>query len=134
MKKDIVIPEVKNVHVAVIKEQNEEGEQVWNVYLINKLEKTIGNVLVASSGYKTDEKGNKQSSSVLRHFLEDVTAQSAKKIEPIIEDVFHLNNEYFVTYFTEEGLHEKQFVFVSESILESNFTEIPYLGKKGVMI
>jgi len=134
MKKDIVIPKVKDVHVAVVREKNDKGELVWNVYLVNKQGVTLENVLVSSSGYKTDAQGNKQNSSTLRHFLENVPAQSAKKIEPIMEDVFGLNNEYFVTYFSADGMAEKQFVFVPDSILEENFTVIPFLDSKGIMI
>lgn len=134
MRKDIVLPEVKDIHVAVVKEKNDQDELVWNVYLINKQKTTIENVLVTSTGYKIDDKGNKQNSSTLRHFLENVQAQSAKKIEPIIEDVFALNNEYFVTYFSAEGMAEKQFVFLPDSILEKNFTTVPFLNKKGVII
>jgi hypothetical protein len=134
MKKDIVLPKVENVHVAVVKEKNEEDEFIWNVYLINKKEIILENVLVSSSGYHIDGVGNKKSSSTLRHFLQNVPAQSAKKIEPIIEDVFGLNNEYFVTYFSKEGMAEKTFVFVPDSILEQNFIDIPFLDSKGVMI
>ena len=134
MKKDIIMPKVKDVHVAVVREKKDTGELVWNVYLINKQNVTLENVLVSSSGYKTDEKGNKQNSSTLRHFLENVPAQSAKKIEPILEDVFGLNNEYFVTYFSADGMAEKQFVFIPDSILEKNFSDVPFLDGKGVMI
>lgn len=134
MKKDIVLPKVKDVHVAIVKELNEEKEIIWNVYLINKQNITLQNVLVSSTGYKIDDKGEKQKSSTLRHFIENVSPNSFKKIEPIIEDVFILNNEYFVTYFSSEGLHEKVFVFVPDSILESNFIDIPYINKRGVMI
>ncbi|MFT6746569.1 MAG: hypothetical protein ACJAZ2_000910 [Glaciecola sp.] len=134
MKKDITLPKVENVHVAIVKEKNDKDEFIWNVYLINKQDFTLENVLVSSTGYRTDNKGNKQNSSTLRHFLKDIPAQSSKKIEPIIEDVFALNNEYFVTYFSSTGMAEKQFVFVPDSILEKNFTAIPFMEAKGVMI
>lgn len=134
MKKDIILPKVENVHVAVARERNKEGELVWNVYLINQQNRVLENTLVSSTGYKIDEKGNKQQSSTLRHFLQDVPPLSAVKIEPIIEDVFHLNNEYFVTYFSPEGMAEKQFVFLPDSILEKNFTDLPFIKAKGVMI
>ena len=134
MKEDIVLPAVKDVHVAIVKELSEDKEIVWNVYLINKQNRTLQNVLVSSTGYKIDDKGEKKSSSTLRHFLEDIPANSHKKIEPIIEDVFVLNNEYFVTFFSPDGLHEKNFVFVPDSILETNFIDVPHVNQRGVMI
>ena len=134
MKKDITIPPVNDVHVAIVKELGEEGEYVWNVYFINEQDRILENVLVTSSGYKIDKDGVKQSSSELRHSLGDVKAKSFAKIEPIIEDVFQLNNEYFVTFFSEEGMHEKSFVFVPDSILEKNFTNVPFVNEKGVII
>jgi len=35
MKKDIHPPDVKDIAVAVVKEENEFEETEWNVYLIN---------------------------------------------------------------------------------------------------
>ena len=135
MKKDIEIPEVRDVHIAAVKEINEELEEVWNVYIINQQPRPLEKVLIASTGYKTDLVGNqKERSSTLRHFFEEIPSHSVQKIEPIVEEVFHLNNEYFVTFFSPEGLHEKKFIFLSESIQESNFTEVPLLRKKGVLI
>jgi len=135
MRKDIEAPPVNDVRVGIVKQKNEENEYVWNVYLINEQDMTLENVLVSSLGYKIDKKtGDKQSSSELRHSLGDVKAKSFAKIEPIIEDVFQLNNEYFVTFFSAKGMHEKAFIFLQDSILEKNFINVPFVNEQGVMI
>ena len=51
MKKDIVYPEVTDVAVCVVKEMNELGEEIWNVYLVNLKGEDIENVFVSSKGY-----------------------------------------------------------------------------------
>lgn len=134
MKKDIELPEVVDVHVAAVKEINEELEEEWNIYLINLQQRPLRNVLISSMGYKVDPNGGREKTSTLRHFYEEIPAKSSKKVEPIMENLFHLNNEYFVTFYTPDGLHEKKFIFLPETISEKNFTEIPVLNLKGVLI
>ena len=52
MKKDIHIPEVTDVGIAVVKEQDLiTSEPIWNVYLINLKEHTLVNTFVSSRGY-----------------------------------------------------------------------------------
>ena len=58
----------------------------------------------------------------------------AAKIEPIMEEVFGLSNEYWVSFWVNDVMYDKKFVFVAESISERNMKEIPLLGEKGVMI
>jgi hypothetical protein len=45
-----------------------------------------------------------------------------------------LHNEYFISFFNSQGLFDKKYIFLAESIHEKNFTSIPYMNKKGVMI
>ncbi len=134
MKKDIEQPKVENVAVAVVKEKNEEGEYIWNVYLVNQRNETLQNVLISSKGYVTDLKGNETKTSVLRHAIGNVDASDYAKIEPIIEDVFALNNEYWLSFFIDNKMYDKKYIFLAETIKEENFTSIPILNKQGVMI
>lgn len=134
MKADIEIPQIENIHVAAVNEKNDDGELVWNIYLINLRNDPLEKVLVSSTGYKVSSDGERSKSSTLRHLFDVVPAQSAQKIEPIIEDVFHLNNEYFVSCFGEKGMHERKFIFLPETITKKNFTKIPVLEKDGVLI
>lgn len=134
MKKDIDQPKVENVAVAVVKEKNEEGEYIWNVYLINQRKETLQNVLISSKGYVTDLKGNETKTSVLRHAIGNVEANEYAKIEPIIEDVFALNNEYWLSFFIDDKMYDKKYIFLAETIKEDNFITIPIINKQGVMI
>ncbi|NNC83385.1 MAG: hypothetical protein HKN79_07395 [Flavobacteriales bacterium] len=133
MKADIERPEVTEVGVAIIKEENEEGELVWNSYLINMKDHEIEGVLVSSKGYG-EIKGEKRETSMLRHFLDEVPAKSHQKIERIIEEVFGLFNEYWVSFYDGGKMYDKKYIFVPEAISEENFIEIPFVKKKGVLI
>lgn len=66
MIKDIDIPQVKNVTLAVAREKNLTQDE-WRVYLINSNDVDIENTLVASKGYGHKE-GEEQKTSILRHF------------------------------------------------------------------
>lgn len=133
MIRNVQIPTVTDVAVAVVKELNEEKEWVWNAYLINLKEVEIENVLVASTGYG-EIKNEKRLTSTLRHFIGNVEPHSYVKIEPIMEELFGINNEYWVSFYINREIFDKKFVFLAESICEENFTMIPVLKKKGVMI
>ncbi len=133
MKKDIEIPVVKDVAIAVVKEQNELMQDEWNVYLINLQDKPLQNVLVSSRGYGSINKEARKTSD-LRHFLEEVEARSYQKIEPIIEEVFGLNNEYWVSFYQDNLMYDKKFIFLPETISAENLVNVPLLHKKGVVI
>ncbi len=132
MKKDIEIPEVSNVTVAIAREKTLFDTYDWKVYLINKNNFTIENAIVASTGYGEKE-GEQQKTSTLRHFLENVSAKSTALIEPIQENVFHLNNEYWVSYYVGSKIYDKRFVFVPESICEENLSFIKELDMEGIL-
>lgn len=135
MKKDINLPVVENVSVAVIKEKNKENQDVYNVYLINSGDKKLETVLVSSRGYADNKSTGEQiRTSTLRHALNNVEPKSFVKIEPIIEEVFGLHNEYWVSYFIGDQMFDKKFIFLAESINEQNMINVPIIDKKGVLI
>ncbi len=133
MKKDIIHPIVEGIAVAIVKEENEKIKTEWNVYLLNLKNVPIEGVLVTSRGYgmKNEEKIE---TSVLRHFLDVIKAKSFAKIEPIMEDLFALGNEFWVSFYQGKILYDKKYIFVAETIKEENFILIPLINKKGVMI
>jgi hypothetical protein len=132
MMKDIEIPEVKNVTLAIARQQPTGESPEWKVYLINKNDHPIDNTLVASKGYG-EKDGEKQQTSVLRHFLQTVPPNSAALIEPIDPAVFHLNNEYWVSYYIDKQIFDKRFVFVPDTIREENLTFIKEIEMEGVL-
>ena len=132
MKKDIDHPAVEDVAVAVILEEV-DGENVWNVYLLNLKDVPIKNVLIVSKGYGEIE-GEHRQTSTLRFFFDEIPAQEYGKIEPIMDFTFGLSNEYWVSFYIDEVIYDKRYIFLPETINEKNFTKIPLIEVEGVMI
>jgi hypothetical protein len=132
MKKDIDFDPVEGVSVAIATQLNELGQPVWNVYLLNNNPFILENVLVTSKGYGLYE-GEEIKTSVLRHMFEQVAAKSFVQIEPIDPAIFHINNEYWVSYYIGTKIFDKKFIFVPESIVESNLIDISMLNLRGVL-
>lgn len=133
MKKDIEHPEVEDIAVAVVKQTNDLGEENWYAYFLNLKNVTVQNVLVTSRGYGVLD-NEEIKTSTLRHFLEDVPPMTAMKIELIMDNVFGLSNEYWVSFYIGKTIYDKKYIFLPESIIEDNFTHIPVLETAGVMI
>ena len=133
MKKDIVPPIVENIAVVIVKEQNDLYESEYNVYLLNLKQENIEGVLVTSKGYGMYNNEDVKTST-LRHFLDVVKANDFKKIEPVVESVFGLNNEFWVSFFIGNVMYDKKYVFLPETIKDDNFILIPLINKKGVII
>lgn len=132
MIRDIKIPEVKNVTLAVARQKTGGENLEWKVYLINNNDFAIENTLVASKGYG-EKDGKPQQTSILRHFLETIPPNSSVLIEPIDPSLFHLNNEYWVSYYIGSQIFDKRFVFVPDSIREEHITFIKELEMEGVL-
>lgn len=133
MKKDIAFLPVEGVKVAVARKINEVNQAEWFVYIINQNPEAITNVFVTSKGYGLDQEQQEQKTSVLRHFFAEIPAGGYSLVEPIMSDVFHLNNEYWVSYFIEQQIYDKKFIFVPESITEQHLIPIKSLGLEGVL-
>ena len=133
MLKDIPKLVVENIVIAIVPEENEIAEEIWNVYLINLYDRKIEGVLVSSKGYGV-RNGEEVKTSTLRHFIGKVESLDYAKIELIIKDVFGLSNEYWISFYLGKEIYDKKYIFLPESITEENFTMIPFLNKKGVMI
>ncbi len=132
MKKDIEIPEVKNVTLAVVREKNILNQDEWKVFIINNNTFPLENTLVASQGYGEKE-GERQRTSTLRHFLETVSAEGFAMVEPIDPGLFHLNNEYWVSYYVGSQIFDRRFIFLPDTICEENLTHIKELDMEGVL-
>ena len=129
MKKDIQIPEVKNVHVAVVFEYNDIYKtDDWNVYVINNKNTDLEMMVIVSQGFSETK-----TTSVLRKKITLLPANSFAKIELIQPDLFKLNNRFQVSFFEENTLYEKTFIFKENSIKEGVLRIIPEIKKRGVL-
>jgi hypothetical protein len=132
MKKDIDFHQVEGVSIAIAKEVNDLGGEEWNVYLINNNNFYLENVLIASKGYGEQE-GQEVKTSVLRHMFDQVAPKSALQVEPLDPALFHLTNEFWVSYYIGKNIHDKRFLFVPGSIVEENLIHISILEKEGIL-
>lgn len=136
MKKDIAFTPVTGIYVTIARRINEINQPEWHVYLINRNDTVITNVFVTSKGYSGDDvkkREEQQRTSTLRHYFAEIGAGESVLVEPIMPDVFHLNNEYWVSYFIGNQIFDKKFIFVPESIVEANLVPIEELGLEGVL-
>lgn len=134
MQKDIQIPVSENVYLAAIHEFNEEfASHDWNVYLINDWDQELENVLVLSHAFGTLE-GEMRKTSKLRHGFPVVPVKSAVKIEFLDPKVLALNNEFMVTYFLDNRMYDKNFIFRSNTINERALSDLPAIDRRGVLV
>ena len=134
MKKDIIIPEVENVFMAVVQEWSDEFmEKVWYAYLVNDSDFQIDGVMVVSKAFGTLD-GEMKKTSILRHAFAEIPEVSVAKIELIDKSLLSLNNEFMVTFFIGNTLYDKKFIFKANSIQEANQEEVPILFVDGVIV
>ncbi|HET8830391.1 MAG TPA: hypothetical protein VFM79_13675 [Pelobium sp.] len=133
MKKDIPDHIVEDIAVAVVLEGETPESKNWNVYIINLKTVAVETVLITSKGYGLKD-GNDVKTSTLRHMIEKIEAHSFAKIEAIDEQVFGLNNEYWISYYIGKEIYDKKFIFLPESIIESNLIKVPIINKPGVVV
>ena len=119
------------ITVALVGETAEIGS--WTVYIVNFKDEPITNVLITSRGYG-EINGRPVKTSLLRHSIGDLAANSFKAVEAIDPAVFGLTNEYWLSYYIGKEIYDKKFIFLPESIVDNNLIRIPILNKPGVMI
>jgi len=132
VKKDIKIPEVNDVFMAVVKEYNNDFQcEDWNAYIINNKEVVIEMVLIVSKGY--DEK-TLDETSIMRHKIEKLPAKSFAKIELMQEAVLKLSNFFNITFFEGNKMFDKKYLFEKGTIKEGALRNIPLLNKRGILV
>ena len=95
MKKDIHIPKVEGVYIAVVNEYNDIYKtQDWNAYIINDKDVDLEMVLIVTSGYNENKM-----TSIFRKKLDLLPKKSYAKIELMQDNLFALNNQFKVTFF-----------------------------------
>ncbi|GAB2788898.1 hypothetical protein HNQ93_003127 [Hymenobacter luteus] len=137
MRKDIVFDPVEGVSVAVVPDEvaggSTESALGWQVYLLNHNDFALQNVIVSSNGYGTSPEGEAIRTSTLRHVMLEVEPRAAVVIEPIDPALFHLNNQYWVSYYVGDKILDKKFIFVPDAITTDNLTPIALLQRPGVL-
>jgi hypothetical protein len=133
MKKDLPENIVEDVAMAVVLINETPEVKNWTVYVVNLKDQEIRDVLISSKGYG-EKDGRMVKTSILRHFLGNIPAQSFKGVEAIDTAVFGLTNEYWLSYYIDKTIYDKKFIFLPESIVDENLIRIPLVNKPGVMI
>jgi len=129
VKKDIQIPKVTDVEMAVVYEYNDLYKtDDWNVYIINNKKVALEMMVIVSQGFSETK-----TTSLIRKKLDVLPANSFAKIEYIQPELFKLNNRFQVTFFEGNTLYEKTFIFEENTIKEGALRMIPELKKRGVL-
>ena len=133
MKKDIPQNIVEGVAIAVVLDHEQIESRSWKVYVLNLKDIESQNVLISSKGYGTIE-GESVKTTVFRHFIGNLGAGKSAAVELIDEKLFAINNEFWLSFYINGEIFDKKYIFLTESVTESNFIRIPIINKPGVMI
>ena len=129
MKKDIHIPEVKDVYIAVVHDYNDDYKVYdWNAYIINDKAVDLEMVIIVTKGYSEAKK-----TATFRKKIDVLPAKSFAKIEMLLENVLSINNRFNVSFFEDNTLFEKSFEFRKNTINEKALQNIPLINTKGVL-
>jgi len=133
MKADLPENIVKDIMIAVVLEGETVETKNWTVYVINDKNIAIQNVLISSKGYG-EKDGRQVATTTLRHFIGNIAAKSFDRVEAIDEQVFGLTNEYWVSFYIDNIIYDKKYIFLPESIVDGNLMKVPLVNKPGVII
>ena len=129
MKKDIHIPEVKDVYIAVVHDYNENYKVYdWNAYIINDKAVDLEMVIIVTKGYSEAKK-----TATFRKKIELLPEKSFAKIELLLDDILAINNRFDVSFFENNTVFEKSFEFRKNTINEKALQNIPLINIKGVL-
>lgn len=130
MKKDIQIPIVEDVYIAIVNEYNRIYKtQDWNAYIINDKAIDIEMVLIVTSGYSEDK-----ITSTFRKKLDLLPKKSYAKIELMQEDLFALNNTFKVSFFEGNKMFDKTYLFRKNTINLKALQPLPLMKAKGILV
>ena len=130
MKKDIHIPKVEDVYIAVVHEYNDVYKtQDWNAYIINDKDVDLDMVIIVTSGYSENK-----TTSVFRKKLDTLPKKSYAKIELMQEELFALNNTFKVSFFEGNTMFDKTYTFRKNTINLKALQSVPLMDTKGVLV
>lgn len=130
MKKDIEIPKVEDVYIAVVNEYNDIYKtQDWNAYIINDKTEDLDIIIIVTNGYSEDK-----ITSTFRKKLDKLPAKSYAKIELMQEELFALNNQFKVSFFQGNKMFDKTYLFKKNTINLKALQPIPLMEARGVLV
>lgn len=130
MKKDILVPKVEGVYIAIVNEFNDIYKTLdWNAYIVNNKDVDLEMVLIVTSGYSEEK-----ITSTFRKKLEVLPKKSYAKIELMQEELFALNNEFKVSFFEGTSMFDKTYLFRKNTINLKVLQAIPLMEAKGVLV
>ena len=135
MREELKGPKVENVSVAIVEIPLENNEKEYIAYLLNFRDDIMEGIIVTSSGYgENPSTGEQIKTSTLRKGIELMLPNEAARIEPIMPELFPLTNEFWVSFWVNDVMYDKRFIFVPGSINDEAFKLIDILGYKGVVL
>jgi hypothetical protein len=135
MRAELLGPTVENVALALVEVPIEGADPEYIVFLINNRDDIMEGIIVTSTGFgENPNTGEAIKTSTLRKGIEVMLPGEAARIEPIMPDLFELSNEYWVSFWVDETMYDKRFVFVAGTIQPQQFKIIPQLNAKGIIL
>jgi len=135
MRADLLGPKVENITLALVELPIENAEHEYIVFLINNRDDIMEGIIVTSTGFGTHPaSGESIKTSTLRKGIEVMVPGEVARIEPIMPDLFAINNEFWVSFWVHETMYDKRFVFEAGSIDPKEFKLIPALHAKGMLL
>ncbi len=130
MKKDIHIPVVTGLELAIVLDKNQQdNSDEWGVYLINRKKVDLEMIVIVSQGFSETKK-----TSLFRRKIDVLPANSFSKFEIMQPELFALDNQFQVTFFENNRLYDKTYIFQEGTIQKGFLRDIDILEKKGIII
>lgn len=130
MKKDILIPKVEQVYIAIAYEYNQIYKtHDWNAYIINNKEVDLEMVIIVTTGYSDDKK-----TVTFRKQIDILPQKSYAKIEWIENQLRSINNSFKVSFFEGNKMFDKTYIFRKNTINIKALQPIPLMNLKGVLV
>lgn len=130
MKKDIQIPKVEDVYIAIVNEYNDIYKtQDWNAYIINDKDVDLEMVLIVTTGYSEEK-----ITSTFRKKIDVLPKKSYAKIELVQEELFALNNIFKVSFFEGNVMFDKTYLFRKNTINFKALQAVPLMSAKGFLV
>ncbi|NPA34525.1 MAG: hypothetical protein GXO48_06330 [Chlorobi bacterium] len=129
MLKDIDFPIGRDVEVFAVEIEERGDGRWWKVFIHNKGDKPLKNVLISSVAY--DEFGRRKT-QIFRYHIDLLESREYAPLDILTPQLQSLLNEYFISYWQEGVLYERRLTFPSHHFLKDNEVDIPVLGIKGI--